>query len=220
MLTKARQVRDEGKTYRRSCSLWILLRSLLATSPKVEVSGQSRCQSQRQWKHAARANTHTHTYICTQRDSNESFVNSLVVPRVRAYVTNMRRRHHRVTAAHPLPLPLLSPHALPVLSSSLREQKSRHHRRQSGGNLSMSMSYVSTTLFPNCFVARRLLNETRNFDFCCWRSRCLRLPRVRRRQAESSVVAVVVSLLLHLGAWPACLPAFLPGPWANAFCLW
>lgn len=140
------------------------LRSLAATSPKVEVSGQSRCQSQRQWKHAARTDTHTHAL--------KSFVNSLVVARVRAYVTNVRRRHHRVAAAHPLPLPLPLPLLLPllplpVLSSPLREQKSRHHRRQSGGNLSMSMSYMSTMLFPNCFVARRLLNETRNFDFCC-----------------------------------------------------
>lgn len=46
----------------------------------------------------------THTHTCTQRDSKQSFVNSLVVARVRAYVTNMRRRHHRVAAAHPLPL--------------------------------------------------------------------------------------------------------------------
>lgn len=38
------------------------LRSLAATSPKVEVSGQSRCQSQRQWKHAARTDTHTHMH--------------------------------------------------------------------------------------------------------------------------------------------------------------
>lgn len=163
-------------------------------------------------------NRHTHTHAL------KSFVNSLVVARVRAYVTNVRRRHHRVAAAHPLPLPLpllLPLLPLPVLSSPLREQRV--------AIIVASQAVISPC---PCRICRRCFSPT-----VSWLAVCS-----MKLVTSIFVVDVVVvigridcagarpnHLLLPssspccstpLCGLPACPPAVVPAPCANAFRLW
>lgn len=116
----------------------------------VKVSKPKTMESRAHTVSHTHTDSYTHTHLCVGAANRASCLCSVVL-RARAYVTNMRRRHRRVAAAHP---PLLPRTLYLFPCCPIRCESTRVAIVVASQAVISPCLWMSTTLFPNRIVGR------------------------------------------------------------------